>query len=159
MSRHPLELQPVGDRSLALTRRFSAPRALVFEAHLKPELVQRWLGTSRMAWTRCEIDARPGGSFRYAWSRASDGWCMALSGTFIEIVAPERIVHTEVFDEDWTGGQARVTTTFVEEGPRQTRMEMLLAYATPAARDAVLKTPMADGMEEGFLLLEHVVST
>jgi uncharacterized protein YndB with AHSA1/START domain len=32
------------DREITLTRVFAAPRALVFEAHTKPEHVKRWFG-------------------------------------------------------------------------------------------------------------------
>jgi uncharacterized protein YndB with AHSA1/START domain len=158
MSRRALTIEAQDDRHLFMTRAFDAPRALVFEAHIRPELVQRWLGNSRMDWARCEIDARPGGSFRYEWTRARDGWRMGVSGRFLEVVAPERLVHTELFDEDWTGGEAIITTTFVALGPRRTRLEMLAAYTSPAARDAVLKTPMADGMEEGYVLLDGVLA-
>ncbi|MEZ4316203.1 MAG: SRPBCC domain-containing protein [Myxococcota bacterium] len=73
-----LHIEPEGERSLRIVRRFAAPRTLVFEAHLRPELVVRWLGITRMDWVRCEIDARPGGRFHYEWAR--DGHTLAEEG-------------------------------------------------------------------------------
>ena len=32
-----------GDREITMTRRFGAPRAMVFEAWTKPELLKRWM--------------------------------------------------------------------------------------------------------------------
>lgn len=47
------------------------------------------------------------------------GHDMGMTGTFCEIERPARIVHTEVFDEDWTGGETRVTTIFEETDERR----------------------------------------
>ncbi|NJM93168.1 MAG: hypothetical protein HC861_11705, partial [Rhodospirillaceae bacterium] len=38
-----LTVSTPSDREIALTRTFNAPRALVFDALTKPELVQRWM--------------------------------------------------------------------------------------------------------------------
>lgn len=39
-----------------------------------------------------------------------------MGGVYREIVPPERMVHTELFDEDWTGGQTLATSVFTEQG-------------------------------------------
>jgi hypothetical protein len=64
-------------------------------------------------------------------------------------------VHTERFDEDWTGGEAIVTTCFTEKSGRTT-VTLSIEYATGAARDRVLKSPMAAGMEAGYARLDRI---
>src|SRR5262245_18274031 len=86
------------DRAIVLTRVFEAPRRLVFDAMAKPELLQRWL-TGPPGWSMvvCESDTRVGGSFRHVW-RGPDGQELAMHGVYREVVPPERIVRTEVFE-------------------------------------------------------------
>jgi uncharacterized protein YndB with AHSA1/START domain len=74
---------------------------------------------------------------------------MGMSGTFLEIVPPERIVHTETFDQDWTGGETLVTTTLHEANGR-TMLSVSVRYASAAARGGALKTGMAGGMSDTY---------
>jgi uncharacterized protein YndB with AHSA1/START domain len=94
------------EREIAMTRVFDAPRKLVFEAFTRPELITRWL-LGPPGWTMvvCEIDLRVGGAYRYVW-RKDNGTEMGMGGVFREIVAPERIVQTEKFDNPWYEGEA-----------------------------------------------------
>lgn len=143
-----LTIEIVGDDELLITRVFEAPRALVFEAHTKPELVRRWmLGPGGWTMPVCEIDLRPGGAFRYVWRK--DGKDMGMSGTFREIDPPARLVHTEIFDQDWTGGETVVTTTF-EEVDGRTTLAVRVRYRSGAARTAALKTGMTEGMSDTY---------
>jgi uncharacterized protein YndB with AHSA1/START domain len=136
-------------------RAFDAPRAMVYEAFTRPDLVRRWL-TGPEGWTMpvCEIDLRVGGTFRCVWSR--DGKQFGLRGQFCELVPPARIVHTEIFDDDWTGGEALVTTVF--EAGDVTTVTMTIRYASQAVRDAVVKTGMTSGVEASYDRLERILS-
>ena len=99
-----------------MSRVFDAPRSLVFDAWTKPELLKRWLGV-RGGWSMvvCEVDLRVGGAYRFVW-RGPDGAEMGMGGVYREIVAPERLVATESFDDPWYPGEAVDTTLLVEEG-------------------------------------------
>lgn len=153
-----LKVEAIGDREVVITRAFNAPRDLVFEAYTKPELVRRWLlGPEDWTMPVCEIDLRVGGRYRFVW-RHADGRQMGMGGAYREIVAPERLVSSEVFDEDWTGGEAVTTLVLTEKGGRTTAVSTVL-YSSRAARDAVLKTPMADGMEAGYVRLDEILAT
>src|SRR3982075_1294051 len=102
-----LKLTTRGDREIVMTRVFDARGALVFDAFTKPELVKRWLlGPPGWSMPVCEIDLRVGGKYRYVWRRDSDGTDMGMGGVYREIVAPERIVATEKFDQAWYSGEA-----------------------------------------------------
>ena len=45
---------------------------------------------------------------------------MGMGGVHREIVPPERIVCTQLFDEDWTGGEAVGTLVLVEQDGKTT---------------------------------------
>ncbi len=146
------------DREIAMTRVFDAPRNLVYDAYTKPELLKRWFGVhSGWSLVVCEIDLQVGGKYRYVW-RGPDGMEMGLGGVFREIVPGERVVATEVFDQSWYEGEAVGTVTFVEEGGKTT-LTMLMRYASKEIRDAVLQSPMEQGVGAGFDVLEKLLAT
>jgi uncharacterized protein YndB with AHSA1/START domain len=152
-----LKLTTPSDLEIAMTRSFDAPRRLVWDAFTKPELVKRWLyGPEKWKLERCELDVRIGGALRYEW-HGPDGAVMGLSGVYREVAPPERTVHTEIFDEDWTGGETLVTTTFIEEDGTTT-VVMTVLYASQEARDGALATPMAEGMEMGYVRLDGLLA-
>ena len=118
---HPgnLKLTTRGDREIVITRAFDAPRKLVFDAHIKPELVKQWLlGPDGWSMPVCEIDLKVGGKYRYVWRRDKDGTEMGMGGVYREIVAPERMVATEKFDQSWYPGEAVGTFVLIEQGGR-----------------------------------------
>ena len=95
-----------------------------------------------------------GGAYRYVW-RGPDGAEMGMGGVHREIAPPERLVCTQLFDEDWTGGETLVTFTFTEKD-KKTTCAMTVLYSSQEARDAALKTGMTDGMEIGFVRLDKI---
>jgi uncharacterized protein YndB with AHSA1/START domain len=151
-----LQISTPNDLEVTMTREFDAPRQMVFDAFTKPEFVKRWMyGPDGWCLDVCEFDLRPGGKLRYEWKNTDDGSVMGLSGVYREVVPPEKLVHTELFDEDWTGGETLVTETFSEEGGKTT-VVMTVRYSSQEARDAALKTGMADGMEMGYERLDKI---
>jgi uncharacterized protein YndB with AHSA1/START domain len=154
----PLQVTTPNDLEVVVTRAFDAPRELVFDAWTKPELVQRWLlGPSGWTMPVCEVDPQAGGRIRYEWHN-TDGRTMGMSGVYRELVRSQRIVHTEIFDEDWTGGETLVTTEFTERGGRTT-VSMTVQYASRQARDAALKTGMTDGMNQSYAKLDAILAS
>jgi uncharacterized protein YndB with AHSA1/START domain len=146
------------DREIVMTRVFDAPRRLVFDALTKPELLQRWFfGPPGWSLPVCEIDLRPGGAFRYVW-RGPDGTEMGMGGIYREIVAPERIVATEKFDQSWYPGEAAGTIILFEQGG-QTTLTQTVLYDSLEARDAVLKTPMEQGVAAGYDRLAELLAS
>lgn len=145
------------DREIAMTRVFDAPRELVFEAYTKPELLKQWLGVhSGWSLAVCEIDLRVGGAYRYVW-RGPNGKEMGMGGTYREVTPPERIVSTEKFDQSWYPGEA-VGTVVLAEREGRTTLTVTVRYDSKDARDAVLRSPMEQGMAAGFDKLEEVLA-
>ena len=154
----PLEIMTPADNEVRITRDFDAPRELVWDCHTKPELIRRWqFGFEGWSMSRCEMDLRVGGTLRYVW-RKTKGVEMGLSGVYREITPPERIVHTELFDQDWTGGETLVTTVLTERGGK-TMMSLTVLYSSQEARDAALKTPMEEGMAQGYDRLADLLAS
>jgi uncharacterized protein YndB with AHSA1/START domain len=144
------------DREVMMTRVFDAPRKLVFKALTTPELLKRWL-TGSPGWTMevCEIDLRVGGTYRFVW-RGRDGIQMGMGGVYREVVPPERYVGTELFDEAWYPGGAIVTTSLAEQDGKTT-LTLTVLYESKETRDAVLKTPMEQGVAMGYDKLEALL--
>ncbi len=133
------------ERAIVLTRVFDAPRSLVFDAFTRPELLRRWAyGPAEWPLPVCGIDLRVGGALIYAW-RQTDAGGMHVRSIDREIVPPERLVRTDLFDEDWTGGETLVTIAMVERKGRTTVTSAVL-HSSQEARDAVLETPMAQSL-------------
>lgn len=151
-----LKVTTPSEREVVVTRVLDAPRTMVFDAHTQPDLVRRWL-LGPPGWTMpvCEIDLRVGGKYRYLWKDAN-GRTMGVAGTFTEIVRPSRIVITQLFDEDWTGGETVVITEIVERHGKST-LTTTVRYSSREARDAALKTGMTTGMEAGYQRLDELL--
>ncbi len=137
-----LKVTTPGEREIVMTRVFEASRNLVFDAMNKPELLKRWLlGPPGWSMVVCEIDLKEGGVFRHVWRR-TDGTEMGMSGVYREIVPPERIVRTELFDD--YPGESLATVVLTEQGGRTT-LTLTVLYPSKEARDATI----ASGMEQG----------
>ena len=144
-----LQVSTPSDTEIAVSRVFNAPRHLVYDALTQPALIRQWLsGPPGWSMTRCEMDARVGGAYRYEWS-GPDGVRMGMGGVCQIVEPPVRIVATEQFDESWYEGGA-ISTQQLEEANGKTTLTILVRYDSQAIRDAVLQTPMAEGMNYGY---------
>jgi uncharacterized protein YndB with AHSA1/START domain len=150
-----LVLTTPSDREIVLSRTFDAPRRLVFDAFTRPDLLVRWYGAYGWQLVMCEVDLRVGGSWRYV-SEGPDGAVMGQSGTYLEIDPPDRLVVTELFDDQSYPGETTITHEFDEDHERTT-VTTTLTFATPAGRDIVLGYPMAHGVAESFERLTSVL--
>ena len=153
-----LKVSAQSDREIVMTRVFDAPRSLVFDAYTKPELLKRWLGVfGGYSMPICEVDLRVGGTYRFVW-RGPDGVEMGVRGVYREVVRPERLVHTEKFDEAWYPGESLITTLLAEQGGK-TALTVTMRYESREARDAVLKSPMEGGVAQSYDKLAELLAT
>ncbi len=157
MNSGKLEITTPSDREMMMTRVLNAPRTLVFECYTKPELLKRWL-TGPDGWTFviCEVDLNVGGKFRFVW-RSAKGNDMGMGGVYREIAAPERLVNTELFDEDWTGGETLTTLILIEQSGK-TFLKSTTIYSSKEARDGALATGMEQGMNASYDRLENLLT-
>lgn len=82
---------------IVIERVFDAPRELVWKAWTDPVHVAQWWGPHGMKTRVDELDLRVGGDWRYV-MLGPDGSEYPQRGTFREIVPPEKIVTSAVFE-------------------------------------------------------------
>jgi uncharacterized protein YndB with AHSA1/START domain len=152
------------DREVKVTRSFRAARPLVYRAYTEPALLQRWLlGPPGWSMPVCEMDVRVGGRYRWRWQSAKDRSEFGFAGTFREVQAPSRLVHTEGYDPGTLGdaypqSEAFVTVTFTEDSGITT-VTTLIDFRSKEARDAAMASGMTDGMEQSYQLLDRLLSS
>jgi uncharacterized protein YndB with AHSA1/START domain len=142
------------DTEIRILRWFDAPPHLVFRAFTDAAILRRWLEPPGFTLTECTSDTRVGGVVRFAWKGDSGG--MAVTTVLQEIVADRKIVGRERFDEPWYPGEAVVTQEMSDENGG-TMLTVTIRYESRTARDAVLKTPMTDGMGSTYDQLEKLL--
>jgi uncharacterized protein YndB with AHSA1/START domain len=109
--------KPLAEREITITRIFDAPRALVFKAWTDAAQLAQWWGPKGFTNPVCEIDPRVGGAIRIH-MRSPDGSIYPMKGEIREIVAPERLVFTNIA-VDAAGHhiiEGLTTVTFADEG-------------------------------------------
>lgn len=149
-----LKVTRPSDLEIVMERVFDAPRRLVFEAMTKPEYVRRWYACFEgHTMPVCEIDFRVGGRWRFV-TRMPDGNEFAFHGEYREIVAPERIVQTEIFEP--FPDEVTLCTMTLDERDGKTYYRTHVLHRTKEGCDGHL----ASGMEHGAdLALDRLEET
>ena len=86
------------DTLLHIQRSFAAPRDLVFRVWTEPEALEGWFRPKGMRTKVRALDLRIGGLYSFE-VIAPDGASGSISGRYIEIVRPEKLVFTWVSHE------------------------------------------------------------
>ena len=144
-----------GDTQIKIIRRFAAPPALVYRAHVEPDLIRQWM-TGPEGWTmpECRFEAQPGGTMFMRWV-GPDGFGFHATGEILEVAPGARLVHVErMFLPDPTPDN-HVETRFQADGGG-TLMTVTMTVATAEARTAMLATGMTDGMEDSYARIDGI---
>mgnify|MGYP000156122092 CR=1 FL=1 len=158
----PLTVTLPSDREVRVVRMFNAPIDLVWDAHTKPELVQRWLlGPPGWSMPVCEMDVREGGAYRWRWRSDEDGKEFGFFGTFTVVAAPHTLAHDEYYDPGDVGGampagDPALVTLELSEAGGVTTLISTIRFASKEARDGAVSTGMTDGMEMGYVRLDEM---
>jgi len=133
--------------SLTVERIFDASRELVWNAWTNPEHVSRWWGYGGVPLHACEIDLRVGGSYRFV-QRGEDGTEYPFIGTYREIVKPEFLNYTMVFDViPFNEHESVIFDNFEQLQDGKTRLTMRTEYPSAEA----LQASLASGAEQGAI--------
>jgi uncharacterized protein YndB with AHSA1/START domain len=115
--------EAVTAHEITIRRVFASPRDAVWAAWTQPDQLAAWWGPS--GWStpagNVEIDLRPGGRLRVTSVSDDDGSEMTTTGTFTDVVAPERLAFDEASEDAWHDG-ATSTITFTDLGDGRTEM-------------------------------------
>jgi uncharacterized protein YndB with AHSA1/START domain len=143
------------DRELVITRTFTGPVHVVFNAWTQPELLQRWWAPKSfgISFVSCETDVRTGGTYRFVFSHPSAPEPMAFFGHYIEVIRPTRLVWTN--DEGEKPGS--VTTVTFEERGGETHVVMHDLYPSKKALDDAIASGSTSGTGELFEQLDQLL--
>jgi uncharacterized protein YndB with AHSA1/START domain len=151
-----LTLKTEGDRYVVVTRRFAAPPMVVYRAHVDPAVIQKWmLGPEGWSMPVCICEARPNGRIRYEWSNGQ-GRGFYLTGEFLELEPPRRIVHVERMHLPDTTPDNHIETLFDPDG-EGTLMTMRMTLPDLETRTRILATGIENGMEASYVRLERTL--
>jgi len=127
------------DREIFITREFSAPRELVWEAMTNPKHVVNWWGPRGFTTTIEKMDFCVGGVWQHV-MRGPDGAKYPNKSVFKEIVKPEKIVFSHGGRrENGPSVDAIATWTFDEIGKNKTRIGLRMVFPSASERDFVVK--------------------
>lgn len=141
-------------REVVLQRAFAATREQVFRALTEPELLKRWYGPNGWQLIVCEIDLRVGGEFHFV-SQGPTGKNVGQRGVYRELVRPERIVHTEWW-EDWNPGECLATLELSEQAGL-TRLTATTLFPSREVRDTILESGMKDNADQLYARLDELL--
>lgn len=144
-----------GDLDLVMSRLLDAPRELVWKAWTEPAQMRQWLGPRELTTTLCEVDLRAGGSYRFVHADPS-GAEFVFRGVYREIVAPERLVHTFIF-EGMPDNEAVVVATFQDIGGK-TLVTERTRFDVAASREGAIAGGMPAGMDESMDRLAELLA-
>lgn len=147
-----------GETSLAFSREFDAPVALVFRAHTEPGLFVRWMGPRGTSCAVERFDPFTGGGFRYTIG-GGDGSGFEFFGSYHEVAAPGRIVHTWEFVGD-AGRPTLESLTFTDLPGGRCRLDGLSVYTTAEQCTEMFEFDLTgEGMDENFERLDELLPT
>jgi uncharacterized protein YndB with AHSA1/START domain len=155
---HVLTVTLPSDREIALTRVFDAPRRLVFEACTKPQHLARWWGPHGSTLIVCEMDLRPGGAWRFV-LRGPDGQEHPFKGVYREIVPPERVVQTFIYDVEGIRDHEAIETLTLDEQDGRTTLRVVVLHQTKEARDGHIQSGMEAGAGQSYDRLAELLKT
>ncbi len=135
--------------TIRFVRSFDAPAELVFEAWTRPEHLRCWWDAAGGLLAVCEIDLRPGGTFRFVSKGHPD---MPFTGVYLEITPPYRLVFEALNSTGRvqfasTGDKTRMTVEIACKSAEQ--LERFLQIGVAAGTSQTLDNLVAYMAREG----------
>jgi uncharacterized protein YndB with AHSA1/START domain len=125
---------------LHITRLVPAPVEEVYRAWTDPEVLMRWWGPVNTEMRDAQIDARPGGRYRFEMVGAS-GAPTVIAGEYVDVDPPHRLSFTWRFEAGGPGPQESHVTVELREVGDQT--ELVLTHG--GFPDPSAAAPYGDG--------------
>ena len=147
---------PAGVPFIDMEREFDAPRDLVFKAYTDPELIVKWLGPRKYRMTIDAFDPRDGGRWRYVHTD-DDGNDWGFHGVFHGVPSPDRLVQT--FEFEGAPGNVALEELTLEERDGKTIARTHSVYQSLEARDAMVASGMAEGVNDGYDRLDELLAS
>jgi uncharacterized protein YndB with AHSA1/START domain len=140
-------LPATAERSLTITHRFHAPRALVWQAWTDPVHIPHWWGPVGTSYEVRQMEVREGGIWHYV-QVEPPGEPHTFYGLYHTVEPMSRLLHT--FEYEGAPGEVMVEQIrFVEEGG-DTIVEDTMIMASSEALQAMVGTGMEEGAVQTF---------
>jgi uncharacterized protein YndB with AHSA1/START domain len=146
-----------GKQELFITREFDAPRALVYKAHIDPDLYVQWLGPRGYEMVLETFEPHSGGRYRYI-HKDNDGNEYGFHGVFHEL-SEDLMIQTFEFEGLPERGHVVLDTMRLEELPgNRTRATIQSVYQSVVDRDGMVQAGMERGVNEGYERLDELLA-
>jgi uncharacterized protein YndB with AHSA1/START domain len=136
----------LSDREVTIAREFAAPPDQLFQAYTDPAIIPHWWGLRELRTTVEQLDARPGGSWRFIQTNPADGASHAFYGEFRAVVPGERLVNTWQFDG--MPELVMVDDTRFEAIAGGTRITVMSSFDSTAYWDTMLELGLEGGAND-----------
>ena len=143
------------DTEILMTRKFDAPREVVWDTITDPNLIPKWFGFRADETEVKKMDVRPGGKWQFI-TRTSGGEVVDFHGTYREVVRPETLVYSFLFG-DMPEGDGFVEITLVEQDG-VTELRDRGVFGSKEERDAIIASGMESGARETYDRLAELVA-
>src|SRR5689334_23382032 len=97
--------------TVKLHRVLRASPEKIYRAFLDACALAKWLPPNGFTCRVHEMDARVGGGYKMSFTNFTTGHSHSFGGKFLELVAHERIRHTDKFDDSNLPGEMLTTIT------------------------------------------------
>jgi uncharacterized protein YndB with AHSA1/START domain len=144
------------DLTLEITRRFAAPRTMVFKALTQPEIFKIWWGPKGCDCSLCEMDLRVGGQWTTTLENTG-GDCSSnqVGGIYTEIEDPSKLAFTWAWigEDGIRGHETEVTILLHDEGEKT-----LMEFSQKIFADAEQRDQHRQGWESSYSCLDEVLA-
>jgi uncharacterized protein YndB with AHSA1/START domain len=144
-----------GIPQILTSRELDAPLALVYRAFTEPDLLAQWLGPRKYTMTVDRYDLRDGGTWRYVHTD-EEGNAWGFHGVFHGEPSVDGIVQT--FEFEGAPGHVQMDTVTFEAHDGRTIVRTNSVFQSVEARDAMVRSGMADGMSQGYERLDELLA-
>ena len=95
--------------TIRLHRVLQAPPERIYKAFLNADAMAKWLPPNGFTGKVHHLDAKVGGTYKMSFTNFSSGKSHSFGGEYLELVPPERIRHTDKFDDPNLPGEMQTT--------------------------------------------------
>jgi uncharacterized protein YndB with AHSA1/START domain len=97
--------------TIRLHRVLRAVPEKVYRAFLDPDAMAKWLPPNGFTGKVHHLEAKVGGTYRMSFTNFTTGHSHSFGGQYLELVPPERIRHTDKFDDASLAGEMQTTVS------------------------------------------------
>jgi uncharacterized protein YndB with AHSA1/START domain len=125
-----------------------SPRERIFSALTNAAELARWFGPQGFTMPEIEVDLRVGGGYRFTMQPPGGGDRFHLSGEFLEIDAPRRLVYTFRYEEPDPADRETVVALTLEEVGHATEVSLSHGEFATESRLELHRSGWTDSLEK-----------